>query len=158
MGHTATHEQRWLLAPALIVHVLIVAFWFGALWPLYRVTRNETFSAAGAVVERFSAIALWLVPAIFVAGLVLSVALLQGLDALLTSYGVLLIAKIAGFGVLMVPAALNKWRYGPKIGSGDASAARALGVSARLEWAIIAIVLVLASIMTSLFAPMASGH
>ncbi len=158
MGHTATHEQRWLLGPALIVHVLIVAFWFGALWPVYRVGRNESFSVTAAVVERFSSIALWLVPMIFVAGLVLSVVLLQSFGALLTSYGLLLLSKIAGSGVLMVLAALNKWRYGPAIGKGDASAIHAIGVSVRVEWTIIAIVLVVASIMTSLFAPMSTGH
>jgi len=157
MGHTATHEQRWLLGPALIAHVLIVAFWFGALWPLYRVVRNEGSSIAGAAVARFSATALWLVPMIFVAGLVLSVAL-TSFEALLTPYGVVLLAKIAGFGGLMVPAALNKWRYGPAIGAGHESAARAFGILVRIEWVIIAAVLILASIMTSLFAPMPAAH
>src|SRR5690606_38394718 len=68
MGHTAAHDQRWLLGPALIVHVLIVAFWFGALWPLSRVGRHEEIRVAGTVVERFSAIAMLAVPMLFVAG------------------------------------------------------------------------------------------
>jgi putative copper resistance protein D len=154
MGHTVTQEARWLLGPALIVHVLIVALWFGALWPLHWIGRHEPLSLVGVVVARFSAIAAWLVPMIFVAGLVLSVALLPSLAALLTPYGTLLFAKIAGFALLMGLAALNKWRYGPAIIAGDASAMRALGVSVRVEWVIITVVLVTAAIMTSLFAPM----
>lgn len=154
MGHTVTQEYRWLLGPSLIVHVLVVAFWFGALWPLHMIGRHEPLAIVGTVVERFSAIAMWLVPMIFVAGLVLSVALLPSLAALLTPYGTLLLAKIAGFALLMVLAALNKWRYGPAIGAGDASATRALGVSVRVEWAVITVVLVTAATMTSLFAPL----
>src|SRR6267378_5384012 len=37
-GHTSTHPYRWLLAPLLLIHLLIVAFWLGALWPLYLVS------------------------------------------------------------------------------------------------------------------------
>ena len=158
MGHTATHEQRWLLAPALIVHVLIVAYWFGALWPLYHVGRHEDRPLTGTVVSRFSAIAVWLVPIIFVAGLIMSVALLPSFAALLMPYGALLLTKIGGFALLMALASLNKWRYGPAIEAGDTSAIRALSVSVRLEWAIIALVLVTAAIMTSLYAPMPTGH
>ena len=36
MGHTAIHPLRWLLAPLLLVHLAVAAFWFGALWPLPR--------------------------------------------------------------------------------------------------------------------------
>lgn len=158
MGHTVTQEHRWLLGPALIVHILIVAFWFGSLWPLHRVARNEELRIVGTVVERFSAIAAWLVPMIFVAGLVLSIALLPSLAALLTPYGTLLLAKITGFALLMVFAALNKWRYGPAIRAGDASATRALGVSVKVEFTLITIVLVTAAFMTSLFAPTTAAH
>ncbi|HUQ51921.1 MAG TPA: hypothetical protein VM692_06845, partial [Gammaproteobacteria bacterium] len=31
MGHTVIHEQRWILAPLLLVHVVVVAVWLGAL-------------------------------------------------------------------------------------------------------------------------------
>src|SRR4051812_24780176 len=69
-GHTAVHEQRWLLAPVLWVHVAIVAFWFGALMPLYVVSHRESLQVTARVVAAFSALAIYLVPVIFIAGLV----------------------------------------------------------------------------------------
>ncbi|MGC1729235.1 MAG: hypothetical protein WA747_07615, partial [Steroidobacteraceae bacterium] len=38
-GHTSVSAYRWQLAPLLMAHVLVLAFWFGALWPLARVMR-----------------------------------------------------------------------------------------------------------------------
>jgi putative copper export protein len=49
-------------AGLLMVHLLIVAFWFGGLWPLYVVSLRETPTQAAVVIERFSAVAAWLVP------------------------------------------------------------------------------------------------
>ena len=39
MGHTAEGDHRWLTAVALLVHVVVVAFWFGSLLPLYLASR-----------------------------------------------------------------------------------------------------------------------
>ena len=33
MGHVVTHSPRWLLAGLLVLHVVIIAFWFGSLRP-----------------------------------------------------------------------------------------------------------------------------
>jgi putative copper export protein len=44
MGHTVTDDQRWLVAPLLIIHLLVVAFWFGGLWPLLCVIRHESMA------------------------------------------------------------------------------------------------------------------
>ena len=66
MGHTATHDVRWLLASLLILHLLIIAFWFGGLWPLYLASRHEELVTSGLIIERFSRFAVRLVPALFV--------------------------------------------------------------------------------------------
>src|ERR1700722_9158047 len=34
IGHTVDHPQRTVLALLLLVHLLSMAFWFGAIWPL----------------------------------------------------------------------------------------------------------------------------
>ena len=73
MGHTAAHDQRWVLVTLLVVHLLIIGFWFGALLPLYLAAARETIGNSALVIENFSAIAKWLVPAIFAAGLGMSV-------------------------------------------------------------------------------------
>jgi putative copper export protein len=61
-GHTSVNAHRWTLAGLLMVHLLIVAFWFGGLWPLYVVSLRETPTQAAIVLERFSAAATWLLP------------------------------------------------------------------------------------------------
>ncbi len=62
IGHTAANSWRWAVAPALIAHVGIASFWFGALPPLYVATVRWPEVAAGSLIEAFSRRALWLVP------------------------------------------------------------------------------------------------
>ena len=155
VGHTATHEPRWPLAVLLIVHLIIVAFWFGALRPLLLATRHEEVGANGRLIERFSKLATWLVPVILLAGLGLAGLLLPSLAALREAYGLLLIAKVGGFAVLLALAALNKWRLGPRIGAGEAGALVAFRRSVVAEWWLIAAVLSVTAVMTALFSP---GH
>ena len=153
MGHTAAHDQRWLLAGLLLVHLLIVAFWFGALWPLYLGSRHEELATNAQILERFSRLAVRLVPLILVAGFALSFVLLPSLAALRAPYGLLLLAKVAGFAILMGLAALNKWRLGPLIGAGSATALRSFRRSVLVEWGLIAGVLLMTAAMTELFSP-----
>jgi putative copper export protein len=153
MGHTASHDQRWLLASLLIAHLLIVAFWFGALWPLHLASRCEELTVNAVVIERFSRIATWLVPVIFLAGLALSVALLPDLASLRKPYGLLLLTKVTGFAVLMAFAAINKWRLGPAIANGNAKALVSFRRSVFVEWALIAAVLAVTAVMTTWYSP-----
>lgn len=153
MGHTAAADERWILAPVLFLHLFIVAFWFGALWPLHLATRLESAGTAARVVERFSRLAVWWVPALFLAGVVMAAVLLPDLAALATPYGMLLWVKVSGFALLMGLASVNKWRLGPRIGRGQDSAARLLRVSLSAEWLIIAAVLAVTAVMTGLYSP-----
>jgi len=114
-GHVSTHPDRWLLTPLLLIHLLVVAFWFGALWPLAVVSALEPPQTAGRVIEAFSATAIWLVPLILLAGSAIAVLLLSSLAALMQPYGELLLTKLVLFALLMVFAALNRWRFGPAI-------------------------------------------
>ncbi len=153
MGHTAAHDQRWVLVALLVVHLLIIAFWFGALLPLYMAAARETFSDNALVIENFSAIAAWLVPIIFIAGLGMSILLLEEFNNLWTAYGVSLLAKVSGFALLMGLATLNKWRFGPAIVAGHAPALRSFQRSVVAEWGLIVAVLVVTATMTGLFSP-----
>jgi cytochrome P450 len=69
MGHTAASGQRWFPGGLLVVHVLAAAFWFGSLVPLYIACGRESLSNSGPLIERFSSIAVRIVPMIFLAGL-----------------------------------------------------------------------------------------
>ena len=152
-GHTSAHRLRALLAPLLITHVLIVAFWFGSLLPLYIASTRETAQRAGRVIAAFSAIATWLVPGIAVAGLLMTLMLVRQLGVFLEPYGWLLIGKAVGFVMLMVLAALNKWRLGPAIATNDGRAVRTFRRSLGAEYALIAAVLAATVVMTTFFSP-----
>lgn len=153
MGHTAEREQRWLTAVALIVHLVVVAFWFGSLLPLYAARRQEDLTTNGQLVERFSYVAARLVPAIFVAGLLMAAVLLPSLESLRTNYGLLLLSKVAGFTALMAVAAYNKHRLGPSIKAGRQAALALFGRVVLAEWVSIAVIVAVTATMTGVFSP-----
>jgi putative copper export protein len=153
VGHTASDDRSWLLAPLLIFHLLIVAFWFGALWPLMVVAQREKAATAHAVIEQFSSVALWLVPMIFLAGLAIAMLLLPDLSSVSTPYGRSLLWKVAGFAALLGLAALNRWRLGPGLATGDSRAQLAFRLSVLLEWIVIFAVVTVSAVMTALFSP-----
>ena len=152
-GHTAASPFRWGLAPLLISHVIIVAFWFGALVPLYLVCRRETPLIAGRVTEEFSKVALWLVPGILVAGFLMGLVLVRHLSEFRSNYGISLLTKFSGFLFLMVLAALNKWRLGPAIAAGDPQILKVFCRSLAFEYVLIAAVLSITAVMTTLYSP-----
>lgn len=81
--------------------------------------------------------------------------LLPSLSSLRTPYGLSLIAKVSGFTILLSLAAANKWRFGPRIASGDEAALKAFRASVRAEWLLILAVVIISAAMTALFSP---GH
>jgi putative copper export protein len=153
MGHTAEGEQRWLTAVALIVHLVVVAFWFGSLLPLYLARRHEDLAINGQLIERFSYVAFRIVPAIFIAGLLLAAVLLPSLASLRTNYGLLLMSKVAGFTALMAIAAYNKHRLGPLIKAGRQTALTLFGRVVLAEWVTIAVIVAVTATMTGVFSP-----
>jgi putative copper resistance protein D len=157
-GHTAAHGARWLLAPLLALHVAIVAFWFGALAPLYMVIAREPVQLACAVLQRYSRLAGILVPLIPAAGLAMAFVLLPDLSALRRPYGLLLGLKVLGFAMLMVLAALNRWRWVPALAAGAAPvrmapAHTALRRSLVSEYLLIVAVLLATAVLTTFYSP-----
>lgn len=153
-GHTSVHPQRLLLAPLLIVHVLIGAFWLGSLWPLCLTVRLERAEVAAAALQRFSKLASWLVPCIALAGLGMAYLLIKDKSVLARPYGLMLLAKLAVFGLLMGLAALNRWRFTPALSAAAPAAARsALQRSILAEYLLIAAVLVMTATLTTFFSP-----
>jgi putative copper export protein len=152
-GHTSVNAHRGALAPLLMLHLLVVAFWFGALWPLYLASLRETPARAADIIEGFTAVATWLVPVILLAGTAMAVLLLPNLSALSEPYGKLLIAKVGGFAVLMGLAAANKWWLGPALVHGPVQCGRWFRRSVAAEYVLIATVLTITAVMTSFFSP-----
>ena len=152
-GHTSVDPHRPWLALLLLTHLAIVAFWFGSLWPLRQLTRLEAPAVAARALAAFSAVAIWLVPVIALAGAGLAVLLLPDVAALGQPYGRLLLSKIALFALLMAVAALNRLRLAPALAREEAGAPRALRRSLALEYGLICIVLVVTAVMTGSFSP-----
>jgi len=150
-GHTSTHPLRPLLAALLALHLLVIAFWFGSLAPLLLVIGTEARPLAARILARYSAIAGWLVPLILVAGLSLAWILAGSLAVLRQPYGQLLIAKIAGFGLLMLLAAANRWRLVPALAAG--SPVTALRRSIGMEIALLVAVLSTTAVLTTYYSP-----
>lgn len=153
MGHTVIHPLRWLLAPLLLVHVAVAAFWFGALWPLREVAAREPAERAAVVLAEYSRLAIRLVPWVLICGALIALVFIRSVAELATGYGALVLGKTAAFGVLMYLAASNRRRYGPGIAAAMADALRGFQRTAVAEWSVLAVVLVATALMTALFAP-----
>jgi copper resistance protein D len=152
-GHTSTNARRSLLVPLLLAHLLIVAFWFGALWPLCLVTLRESRERVARVITVFSAAAAWLVPLILVAGVAMAALLVPNIAALTQPYGEFLLAKAGLFAALLGLAAFNKWRFAPAIARGDPQAAPRFRRVALSEYVLITAVLSVTAVMTTFFSP-----
>lgn len=154
-GHTSVHPWRALLAPLLGLHLLIVAFWFGALWPLLMVVRLEAASSAARIMARYSALAGLLVPLLAVAGVALAWLLSGELAVLHRPYGELVLLKLSLFMVLMAPAAYNRWRLVPALGLASVAhdPRTALRRSITSELLLLACVLTVTAALTTLYSP-----
>ena len=152
-GHTAVDARRWLLAPLLAAHLAIVAFWFGALAPLFMVVGRESREVAAWILQRFSVIAGWLVPGIAVAGLAMAVLLAPDLAVLRRPYGELLLVKLLGFGLLLGLAALNRWRWVPALADSQSGSRAAPRRSIAAEYLLIVAVLAVTATLTTFYSP-----
>lgn len=153
MGHTVIHPLRWLLAPLLLVHVAVAAFWFGALWPLREVATRESLEQGRATIAEYSRLAIRLVPWVLICGVLLAFVFIRSVAELATGYGAMVLGKTAAFGVLMYLAAINRRRYGPGIAAAAAGSLRAFQRTAVAEWSVLAVVLAATALMTALLAP-----
>lgn len=150
-GHTAAHAWRVVLAPLLALHVGLAAFWLGSLAPLLLALRRDSLAAASALLRDFSALAGYLVPLLPVAGVAMACVLLPDLAALQRPYGLLLVAKSAGFVLLLGLASLNRWRWLPALGAAGTRAALQRSVLA--EYVLIAAVLAATATLTTYYSP-----
>jgi copper resistance protein D len=152
-GHTSLEDTPPILSMLLLIHLVIIAFWFGALVPLRRISLDEPPAVAAAIVGRFSAIAVWVVPGVFVAGALMAALLLGSFRGLTTSYGLVIVTKAALFGSLMYMASLNKWRYGPALGRGKPAALLGFRRTVAAEYGVISASLALTAVLTTFLSP-----
>ncbi|MEL6219904.1 MAG: CopD family protein [Pseudomonadota bacterium] len=152
VGHALTGNGLFL--PLLVgLHFLGVSHWFGSLWPIYQSARHDGLGDAAKVADRFGQTALWTVATLILAGVVMTVVLVQTLENLVrTPYGQLLAAKIAIVLAIGALGALNKLRLVPRMELGDESARNVLCRSIAWEAALMVTVFVATAALTSLMA------
>ncbi len=118
-GHTRVGSPAWLATGADIVHVVAVATWFGGLVMLavsLVLRRGRPVAERAVLIARFSALAAFLLAAVLAAGLTLAWSEVRALRALTsTTYGWLVVAKVAIVAVVVGVAAWNRWGLLPAL-------------------------------------------
>ena len=125
-GHAAGADPRALMAPAMALHATIALFWAGTLSVLLHRALNGTLSAAE--LTRYSRLALPLVIVLLATGVILAAVQLGAAERIFgSSYGTLLMVKLALVAGLLVLALINRIRLTPRL----AAASPALQLAAR---------------------------
>lgn len=149
-GHTASHEgDGWVPAALIVVHLAMVHWWLGALYPLRAATLVVGDSNIRDLVERFGRLALAAVVVLTAAGALL-MAMLAGWQVDLSrNHQVALVAKLAIFALIMTMAAVNKLRWTPMLATAPDAGRNGLRGSLNLEIAFCGLILIATAVMTS---------
>ena len=142
-------EQRWILIAATLVHHASGAIWIGGLPYLLITLPRSSPAAANAIIKRFSQLAMISVALLVGAGAALGCMFVgSGLAAIGTTYGIMLMAKIALMAILLLLGALN-WHIVRAVNKGHNPEIFALRRFAEAEIGIGFTVLLAAASLTS---------
>ena len=105
------------------LHLLAAGAWLGALLPLLRLlARRDALPLAALAAQRFSTLGIACMAAILLSGIVNVWYMVADLPALVhTSYGLMVLAKISLFLLIIVLAAVNRSVLMPRLLAGDAA-------------------------------------
>jgi copper transport protein len=115
-GHAWTAPDRWVAVAADVAHVSSVAVWIGGLVALLVALPLLATAARVRLATRFSGLAVAAAAVVAVSGTVSGWQQVRALDALTsTTYGRLLLAKVAGFALLVALGWVNRARLVPLV-------------------------------------------
>jgi copper transport protein len=144
-GHASVAEPAIVSRPAVFLHGVCVAFWIGALLPLWTIVRAP--AAGGAELEHFSRAIPLPLALLAASGLWLAFVQLGRIDALwTTSYGQVLACKLVAVVALLGLAAANRYRLVPKLKDSGTAAARPLATAIAFEIIIALVILALVAL------------
>jgi len=150
VGHISNFDP--LEKALLILHVLIMAWWFGALYPLKRACDGMGTAELFVLMERFGKQASFMVFLLIVAGAWLALELVETLEAMLfTQYGQTLLAKLFLVSSILILAAKHKYMIVPKLKQGTGKNRLAKSIS--IEMAVAFSILLLTAALTSVVGP-----
>jgi putative copper resistance protein D len=127
-GHS--HAASMYRGPSLllgcdILHLLGAGAWLGGLLPLWLAVRDAPPNAGALAARRFSPLGQWCIAALVVSAAFQGFTLVTSIAGLVgTAYGVMVLVKLALFGVLLGFAAANRYRFAPDLLRDDPAAAR----------------------------------
>ena len=138
-GHAgaAAGPQRYIHLPSDVLHLLAAGAWLGALPALVRLLGSAPrIDEAAQAVRRFSTLGLVAVGVLVMSGAVNAWFLVGDADALIaTTYGRLLLVKLAVFTEMIALAAVNRMLLTPRLVAGNGEALRLLRRNAIVETA-----------------------
>ncbi|WP_326555389.1 copper resistance CopC/CopD family protein [Micromonospora sp. NBC_01813] len=162
IGHTRSFGPAWLVLGSDLLHLVTAAVWLGGILGLSQLLSNRADPAdpgpaptvldrAGVVVA-FSQTAAFLVAVLAVAGVLLGWRIVGSWSALFgTTYGQVLLAKVAAVGVLVGIAGWNRYRLVPRTAKPDTEAAafRSLRRTVRVEAVLLVAVLAATGVLVT---------
>lgn len=144
-GHASVADPQWLMRPALFVHVTMIAWWVGALFPLVVLLRQHQRVAAPSLIAFSRAIPFAIVPLIG-SGVILAIVQLGPHGPHWWSpYGQILAAKLTLLFALFAVASWNRWGLTARAARGDGRAIKHMRLGIVAEIVIILAVLGLVS-------------
>jgi len=124
VGHPAAIDPEWAV-PAKALHLLAVSVWLGGLLWILACDRSEPVRFA-AEAARVSSLALGAVTVIAASGVVQALLFLPSpADVVRSTYGALVLAKVALFAVLLAFGAYHRYRVLPGVIAAPGGAAPA---------------------------------
>lgn len=113
-------DSQWYEHLPLLVHLIAISMWMGALLPLWKVTTITDLELMRRIMFKFGKIALFFIPVLLIAGLFMLLFLLGDLRLLFQhSYGQTMLVKLAVVILLLGLGALNKLVLVPRLPAVD---------------------------------------
>lgn len=152
-GHTRTREPTWLMMLADAVHLFVGALWLGGVILLTLGLRGwwggkgfSTPDKSITAVARFSSLAGYTAALVVTSGAAMAVIVLESIDALWrTSYGTTLLIKIGMVVLVIILAAINRYRLLPRVRQSGNRAENALRRLVAAEFVLLMAVVVVTS-------------
>jgi copper transport protein len=149
-GHSAAIHPEWGI-PGRALHLLAVAAWLGGLLWLVTLDRSDAPAAIDEA-ERVSSLALTAVIVVTLSGVVQTRLFLPvWADLIQSSYGLIVLAKLAGVGVLVLFGAYHRFRVLPRLA--DEAVVQGFTVSLRREIVVMSLLVLLGGLLAYLSPP-----
>ena len=151
VGHVA--ELNLLAQLALSLHVLAIAWWMGALWPLWLSCKKLDQKSLYRIMHRFGQMARYAVALLIGSGVLVVIQLLDSISALwVTEYGRILSIKLVGVSAILLLALFHKMRLVPALLSQPKNSIR-LARSIQVELVLGSLILLTTAVLTTLVGP-----